>query len=95
MNLTICLINYDHLNESIDCYSKSPVDKFSLLEMLKKEFGLNYLIEKSVVGLNATGPKDNYFSTNYKARKFGYEPINTSEETILKESKLIFKKLSS
>jgi nucleoside-diphosphate-sugar epimerase len=93
-NLIISLINFNHSNESIDCYSKSPVDKFSLLEMLKKEFGLKYLIDKSAVGLNATGLKDNYFSKNFIASKYGYKPTNTSEEIILKESKLIFKKLS-
>lgn len=88
-NLIMSLIMYGELNDSIDCFTKLPIDKFSMLDMLKKEFGLNYLIEDSEIGLNATGFKDNYYSKNFKAKKYGYKPLYTSAETIKKEFELI------
>lgn len=88
-NLIMSLIMYGELNDSIDCFTKLPIDKFSMLDMLKKEFGLNYLIEDSEIGLNATGFKDNYYSKNFKAEKYGYKPFYTSAETIKKEFELI------
>ena len=83
---------YRELNDSIDCYTKLPIDKFSMLDMLKKEFGLSYSIQDSEMGLNATGFKDNYYSKNFKAEKYGYKPFYTSAETIKKEFELILNK---
>lgn len=91
-NLVISLVMHGELNDSIDCFTKLPIDKFSMLDMLKKEFGLNYLIEDSEISLNATGAKDNYFSKNFRAEKYGYSPLYSSSETIHKESALILKK---
>lgn len=91
-NLIISLIMHTELNDSIDCYTKLPIDKFSMLDMLKKEFGLSYNIKDSEVGLNATGFKDNYYSKNFKAEKYGYKPFYTSAETIKKEFELILNK---
>ena len=90
--LITSLIFYGECNDSIDCFTKSPIDKFSMLDMLKKEFGLNYLIEDCEMGLNATGAKDNYYSKNFRAKKYGYNPELTSLETIKKEVKLIVNK---
>ena len=92
-NLIISLISYGNLNDSVDCYTKSPIDKFSLLKMLQKEFGLNYIIDQSETGLNATGTKDKYFSKNFRAEKYGYDPQYTSLETIQNESRLILKNI--
>jgi nucleoside-diphosphate-sugar epimerase len=90
--LVISLIFYGEFNDSVDCYTKSPIDKFSMLNMLEKEFGLNYQINDSVTGLNATGTKDNYYSKNYRAERYGYKPEFTSLETIHKEVTLILQK---
>jgi hypothetical protein len=85
------LIVFGECNDSVDCFTKSPIDKFSMLNMLKKEFGLKYQIENNEIGLNATGKKDNYYSKNYKAKDYGYYPEYSSEETILKELRTILK----
>ena len=93
-NLIISLIMYGELNDSIDCFTKLPIDKFSMLDMLKKEFGLSYCIEDSEMGLNATGAKNNYYSENFRAEKYGYKPLYTSSDTIKRESELILKKFT-
>jgi nucleoside-diphosphate-sugar epimerase len=74
-------------NISIDCYSNAPIDKISLLEAMHKNFGLVYSFSASE-GVNATGEKTNYYSTNFKARRFGYAPKNTSLENIIFEARL-------
>lgn len=58
--LIISIINRPNLNLPIDCYTKAPVDKFSLLEMCQREFGLNYEIVE-LAGVNGTGFKANYY----------------------------------
>jgi len=34
------IIDYDSTNMVLDCYTKSPVSKFNLLNELEREFGL-------------------------------------------------------
>jgi nucleoside-diphosphate-sugar epimerase len=72
-------------NDVIDLYSKAPVEKFALLEALHKQFGLNYCLTESFGGLNATGAKMHYYSTNRRAEKFGYSAMQTSLQVIEKE----------
>ena len=62
-----------------------------MLDMLKKEFGLDYFIDDSPVGINSTGDKANYYSKNYIAKDYGYSPIYSSLETIKKEVTQILK----
>lgn len=75
------------VNDVIDCYTKSPVDKITLFATMQKYFGLRYAIQNQAVGINATGIKLNYFSQNFKARNFGYEPSLNSLETLEREFK--------
>lgn len=82
-------------NDVIDCYSKSPIEKFILLEAFKDEFGLQYQYEKNVIGVNATGRKPYYYSLNKRASQFGYQPSLTSLEGVIFETQLFFKKLDS
>ena len=42
------------------------------------------LIE-SIDIINATGSKINYYSTNKIAKDMGYDPINTSLESVIQE----------
>lgn len=62
------------MNTVVDCYSLAPVNKFDLLDALGKQFGLNYEIAGEGAGINATGNKLNYFSKNYRAADYGYQP---------------------
>ena len=81
--LILKLTSRDNLNTVVDAYSLGPIEKFSILEMLKKNFNLRYEFTESEVGLNASGSKDHYFSKNYCAKNYGYEPSLSSAELIL------------
>ena len=85
------LLLVSDFNGPVDCFTKSPVKKFTMLDMLKKEFGLDYFIDDSPVGINSTGDKANYYSKNYIAKDYGYSPIYSSLETIKKEVTQILK----
>ena len=72
-----------HLNTVVDTYSRAPIDKFSILEVLTKNFEFKYKFEDTDVGLNATGNKEKYYSRNFCARKYGYTPTLSSEGIII------------
>ena len=76
----------DFLNTAVDCFTGEVTDKISILQMLESKFGLRYEVMKSQSGVEAFGPRDNYFSLNKQAESFGYEPRFTSLENILKAS---------
>ena len=72
-------------NNVVDCYTKAPVDKMTLLSNMKECFGLVYEVRDAPVGVNATGVKMNYFSKNRRAETFGYLPSKKSLDSILEE----------
>ncbi|MBU1215108.1 MAG: NAD(P)-dependent oxidoreductase [Gammaproteobacteria bacterium] len=76
-------------NAAVDCYSKAPIDKPNLLASMREKFGLRYEITEAMNSVNATGSKPNYYSLNTKAANYGYQPILTSLEGILRESESI------
>ena len=76
-------------NVVIDCYSKAPIDKKSLLETFQKKFDLRYEFVPDAAGVNATGSKPYYYSLNKRAQQFGYQPEWTSLEGLLSEIGLI------
>lgn len=87
------ILNCGPINTSIDAYTKSPVDKFSLFEAIQESFPFKYSIEGSYKAINATGKKANYYSLNYKAADFGYQPTKTSLDNILTELSKYFNAL--
>ena len=90
-NLIKSFLSVSNFNGPVDCFTKSPAKKFEMLDMLKKEFGLEYLVDDSPVGINSTGDKINYYSKNYIAKDYGYSPSYSSLETIKKEVTQILK----
>lgn len=80
------IIGSPKINLALDCYSKSPIDKMSLLEEMKKKFGLEYELNEEFSMINATGIKEFYFSENKIAKTIGYEPKMTSLDGILIEA---------
>lgn len=76
-------------NVAVDCYSLAPIDKPMLLAAMQEKFGLRYEIIGTAVGVNATGIKPHYYSLNTRAADFGYQPVLTSLEGILIESKKV------
>jgi nucleoside-diphosphate-sugar epimerase len=78
-------------NTVVDCYSKAPIDKLSLLAAMKDKFGLRYEITEVNISLNATGGKPHYYSLNTRAADFGYQSSLTSLEGVMRESIAILK----
>lgn len=76
-------------NAAVDCYSRAPIDKFTLLSEMQSRFGLKYKIAGASAAVNATGTKPNYYSLNTRAADFGYQPMLTSLDGVLRESKAI------
>lgn len=83
--LVSLLLAVPTMNDAVDCYTSAPVAKMTLLQVMKDRFGLNYGVTDEPAGLNATGIKNNYYSTNRKAKVLGYVPKKTALETILTE----------
>jgi hypothetical protein len=77
-------------NAAVDCYSKAPIDKNTLLNILRAKYGLQYEIVQTAAGVNATGSKPKYYSLNKRADDFSYQPGLTSLEGIVKEMNIIF-----
>jgi len=82
-NIVMSVLSSDPLNQSFDCYSRSPVDKFGLLDLLTDRYGLDYLIDENISLNNATGVKPNYYSENKKAKEIGYRPCWKSSDAVL------------
>lgn len=76
------LINIKKLNTVVDAYSAEPIDKISILNFLELSFGLKYELQNSFKELNATGSKDHYYSMNFRAKDFGYNPKFSSKNVI-------------
>jgi len=84
-NLIQVIIDTKYINIALDCYTKSPIEKFDLLAELCGKFNLQYQINKSVDIVNATGAKINYYSLSKTAGSIGYIPETTSLDGIVNE----------
>lgn len=80
-------------NMALDFYTKAPVKKFEMLEVLSEEFGLEYKIDPALHVTSPTGLKPNYFSQNYVAESLGFLPPNSALENILCELKNLIRRL--
>lgn len=82
-------------NAVVDCYSRAPIDKPSLLAAMQEKFGLRYEFAEAQASVNATGSKPCYYSLNTRAADFGYQPDMTSLEGILKEVTVMLQQQTS
>lgn len=82
-NMIQAIINSASINLAIDCRTKAPIDKFSLLKVLEDKFGLKYSVLDKGTSINATGKKLNYYSLSKSSEKVGYKPSKTSVEGIV------------
>jgi nucleoside-diphosphate-sugar epimerase len=76
-------------NTAVDCYSRAPIDKPSLLAAMQEKFGLQYEITQAIASPNATGSKPHYYSLNTRAADFGFQPALTSLQGVLQESERV------
>lgn len=87
--LVIAVLSSPAVNKAVDCYSKAPIDKPTLLSTMQENFGLQYEVAEATVGVNATGSKPCYYSLNTLAADFGYQPSLASVDGILIEAKAV------
>jgi len=85
-NLVQTLLTSPPANVSVDCYSRAPIDKSTLLAAMQEKFGLRYQVEEKSAGVNATGGKPQYYSLNKRAAEYGFQPQLTSQEGVIVES---------
>lgn len=78
-------------NAAVDCYSRAPIDKPTLLAAMQEKFGLQYEITGASASVNATGSKPHYYSLNTRAADFGYQPALTSLEGLLQELAMVLR----
>lgn len=79
------LLNQHKINTAVDMYSRAPISKDLLIERMKERYGLRVLVREQPVA-QATGVKENYYSTNLEAYTLGYSPTLTSIQTIFEEA---------
>lgn len=84
--LIAAVLDSPHRNAAIDCFTKAPIDKLSLLDSMNQNFGLIYEFESSPASVHVTGLKPNYYSTNHLAAEFGYTPQKTALEAVIEEA---------
>lgn len=77
-------------NTAVDCYSRAPIDKPTLLAAMNEKFGMQYEITEATVDVNATGSKPHYYSLNTRAADYGYQPAFTSLQGVLQEFDQVF-----
>jgi len=72
------------MNQAIDCYTKQPVDKITILSEMSQRCGLKYeLVDQE--GVNATGLMKHYYSLYKAGKTIGYEPNFSSIEGLKTE----------
>lgn len=94
-NLVRVLLLSPPANVALDCYSLAPIDKPTLLDAMRREFGLRYEISQAPSTINATGTKPYYYSLNHRAAEFGYVPSRTSEAGITQETRALLELMES
>lgn len=92
-NLIEAVLNSAPINNVVDGYSLSPVDKFTLLSRMNELFGLKYEIIEPPVNQSATGTKEHYYSLNTRASLYGYKPELSSIEGLTSETMLLLNQL--
>lgn len=93
--LVNALLSTPAANAVVDCYSRAPIDKQTLLAAMQAKFGLSYEIDEASACVNATGSKPYYYSLNTRAADFGFQPRLTSLEGVLIETNKILSPLVS
>ena len=93
--LVCALLSAPATNAVVDCYSRAPIDKPNLLAAMQKEFGLRFEITEANASVNATGSKPHYYSLNKRAADFGYQPILTALEGVMRESEMVLNELKT
>jgi len=88
-NLLFSVLKSPPTNDVIDCYSRAPIDKISLLQFMQDHFKLDFELNNEDSSVNSTGMKPHYYSLNTNAAKCGYVPTLSSLEGVALESEIL------
>jgi nucleoside-diphosphate-sugar epimerase len=88
------IIKSQPMNTVLDCYSREPIEKMTLLEAMKKQFGLKYFVKNQSSNQTIYTNKMNYYSQLSSAKKIGYTPNYSSLEGLIYECKKLFPVIS-
>jgi nucleoside-diphosphate-sugar epimerase len=77
-------------NGVIDCYSKAPIEKIKLLEIMASRFNLQYKTKALGSKPEFYNRKEHYYSLVRTAEDLGYSPRYTSEEALINECQKLF-----
>ena len=83
------LYSTQQINMPLDCYSKAPIDKITLLDVMKDKFGLRYSYMDSNKTNTSQNFKQHYYSLNQLASSIGYFPSKTSLDCLLQETDIL------
>ncbi len=87
IQLITIILSGPKYNGAMDCFTKAPIDKYSLLDSISHKFGLRYEFDSNSGFTTVTGLKANYYSINRLASEFGYIPQKTALESVIGEVK--------
>lgn len=82
-----CIIKQKHINKAIDAYSKAPVKKSKIIEIIQKHFNMQIQYVDSQTSTSPNKTNDIYIPKNKEAAFLGYSPQFTSAEGIIHECK--------
>lgn len=87
-NLLNCIVQAKEANVSLDCFTKAPVDKISLLNIFKENFSLNFKFSEFQKLDIQPNSRKYYFSLkrNYLT-SIGYQPTLSSTDLLLSVAK--------
>lgn len=81
------LLKFNLDNQAIDCYTKSQIDKFTILKLMHDKFGLKYKFQKTHLKKSPTSEKIFFYSKNYQAKKIRYSPTYSSKDNLIIQTK--------
>lgn len=93
-NLLLSVLNFPSRNDVVDCYSRAPVDKITLLNFMQENFGLHFELSDEDLIIDSTGTKPHYYSLNTNAAEFGYFPKMSSLEGVARESEILLNRFT-
>jgi nucleoside-diphosphate-sugar epimerase len=64
-------------NGALDCYTREPITKDTLLAYMQRDYGLKFKVTDPPF-VSPTGLKTFYYSRNFTAEQFGYRPLYDS-----------------
>lgn len=83
--IVACLDAPQGYNGAVDAYSRAPINKAEMLNLMATRFGLRFEYDEGITLASATGEKSIYCSAYRAAAALGFEPQRTSAQALFEE----------